>query len=195
MRELHRRWRRQRLLADQRLLAGVLALLMLGATSGRSSEAQATRSASARPAEPSPCLTKAPSRVAANTWVPAHKQLAPAGASAIRLCGYDGLNAKPRFKLAASAFIRNRRVMVELVSEFDALPSLRPGVFACPDDDGSEIIALLAYPDGHEVTISASVTGCSVVSNGDVARSADYGPPGPHLMAQLERLSGYHRDI
>jgi hypothetical protein len=197
MRELHRRWRRQRLLADQRRLAGVLALLLVSATSGCSSEAQATRSASAaaRPAEPSPCLAKAPSRVAANTWAPALKVLAPAGASAIRLCGYDGLNARPRFKLAASALIRNRRLVGELVSEFDALPSLRPGVFACPDDDGSEIIVLLAYPDGHEVTISASVTGCSVVSNGDVARSADYGPPGPHLMAQLERLNGYHRDI
>lgn len=122
------------------------------------------------------------------------KQLAPTGAKAIRLCGYDGLNAKPRFKLAASALIRNWRVVGELVSEFDALPALRPGAFACPDDDGSQIIALLAYPEGHEVTISASVTGCSVVSNGDVARSAAYGPPGPRLMAQLEHLGGYHRD-
>ncbi len=192
----HRRCSGPRLRADRRRLASVLALLLLS-VSGCSTQAQATRSGSAspRPAEPSRCLTKEPRQLAANAWAPAMKQLAPAGARAIRLCGYDGLNARPRFKLAASALIHNRKVVGELVSEFDALPSLRPGAYACPDDDGSEIVALLAYPDGHEVTISASVTGCSVVSNGDVTRTADDGPPGLALMAQLEHLSGYHRDI
>ena len=171
-----------------------MALLLLSATTGRAAQAQTTQSASARPGEPPRCSTTEPQRLAANAWAPALKQLAPADASAIRLCGYDGLNASPRFKLATS-LIRSGRVVNQLVRELDALPPPRPGIFACPDDDGSQILALLAYPAGHEVTISASVTGCSVLSNGDVTRTASDGPPGPRLMAQLERLSGFHSDI
>jgi len=196
MRERHHRWWSwPRLVTDQRLLTGVLALLLLSATTDCSAQVQRAQGASPRHGEPTRCPTTGPPHVAANAWAPALKQLAPAGASAIRLCGYDGLNATPRFKLAASSLIRSRKVVDEIVSELDALPPLRPGVFACPEDDGSQIVALLAYTNGHEVTISASVTGCSVLSNGDVTRTADDGPPGPRLMAQLERLSGYHRDI
>jgi hypothetical protein len=195
-----RRWRwwsRPWLVTDRRPLVGVLALLLLSVMTGRAAQAQAqtARGASPRPGVPPRCFTREPQRVGPNAWAPALKQLAPVGASAIRLCGYDGLNASPRFKLATSSLIRSRKTVDQLVRELDALPPPRPGVFACPDDDGSQILALLAYPDGHEVTISASVTGCSALSNGDVTRTAGDGPPDPELMAQLERLSGFHRDI
>jgi len=79
----------------------------------------------------------------------------------------------------------------ELVSQFDRLPPLR-GAVACPADDGSQIVALLAYPSGHRVTISVGLTGCELVTNGSVHRTAlGMGSPpafGPQLVTQLERL-------
>ncbi|HKN94005.1 MAG TPA: hypothetical protein VJU60_06730 [Thermoleophilaceae bacterium] len=81
--------------------------------------------------------------------------------------------------------------MTKLVDEFDQLQPFPPGVAACPMDDGSFILALLAYPDGHRVRIEVDTTGCRLVSNGDVVRTASgFGTTaGPKLEHQLGRLT------
>ncbi len=142
---------------------------------------------------PVACSPKAPPSIRAAGWSAAHEELAPAGASAIRLCRYSDLNAHPRLALISSRLLRNPGIVRELVSKFDRLPSLS-GAVACPNDDLSQILAVPAYPGGRQVTVSVGLTGCELVSNGSVYRTAaGLGSPpgfGPQLVAQLEQLVG-----
>jgi hypothetical protein len=68
------------------------------------------------------------------------------------------------------------------------------GVTACPDDDGSLVVASLVYRAGRVLTISVSLTGCEEVTNGTVNRTAEgFGSPrafGRQLIVELERLIG-----
>lgn len=125
-------------------------------------------------------------------WPAARKRLAPPGAAAIRLCRYSGLNAHPPLTLAGGRLVRAPGLVAVLVADFDRLLAGSPGAVACPADDGSQILALLAYPGGRTVTISAGLTGCALVTNGSVHRTAaGFGSPpayGPQLVAELERL-------
>ncbi len=118
-------------------------------------------------------------------------QLAPPGASEIRLCRYSGLNARPRLALVSSRLLESQELIRQLLSEFDRLPSIR-GVTACPMDDGSQILALLAYPGGRKLSISVGLTGCALVTNGSVHRTASgFGSPpafGRQLIDVLEQL-------
>jgi len=142
---------------------------------------------------PATCPSKAPAGVPVNLWPAAKRKLAPAGAGAIRLCRYAGLNtAATPGSLVGSRLVRSAPLVGKLVWEFGQLKQAPPGaVFACPNDDGSQALALLAYRHGEEVTISVDMTGCSGVSNGDVSRTASgYGTPvGPRLVAQLAPLT------
>jgi hypothetical protein len=128
--------------------------------------------------------------VPSNTWSQARAQLAPAGATAIRLCRYTGVNAHPPRSLVRSTLLTSRTTVTGLVQNFDRLRSVT-GTFSCPVDDGSEIIAALAYPHGRAVTISVGLRGCQRVTNGAIQRTASgtNGQPGPALVAQLERLT------
>jgi hypothetical protein len=44
--------------------------------------------------------------------------------------------------------------------QFNELPPFAAGAFACPADDGSQIVGLLAYPNGKRVTVTFELTGC-----------------------------------
>jgi hypothetical protein len=114
--------------------------------------------------------------------------LAPAGASTIRLCRYAG---RPHIALVSSRLLRDRRLVGGLARELDRLPPSPAGPVNCPNDDGSQILALLAYP-GRALTVSVDLAGCRLVTNGSVGRTAaGMGSPatlGPQLVAQLERL-------
>ena len=133
------------------------------------------------------------SRIPANSWALTRQVLAPPGASAIRLCRYSGFGADPRLRLIRSVLRTDASLVAELLGKLDRLPAA-PGAFSCPADDGSEIILLLAYPDGHAVTVSVGLTGCERVTNGSAYRTAATigAPPavGPQLLAQLKRLTG-----
>ena len=125
-------------------------------------------------------------------WPAARHNLAPAGASEIRLCRYSGLNAHPPRTLAGARLVKLGGLVAQLVKRFDGLPSGAPGAVACPADDASEIAALVSYPGGREVRISVALSGCLQVTNGSVNRTASgYGPHprrGPRLLAELKRL-------
>jgi hypothetical protein len=171
--------------------ASVLAALAFGLTAcGAASAARPASTHSDPPGRPAACAATAPRRIPSNPWPQARGQLAPAGASAIRLCRYAGLNAHPPRRLRRTALIFNRTTVANLVRAFDRLPSAT-GTLNCPVDDGSQILALLAYPHGHAVSISVGLRGCQSVTNGDLRRTASgtTGQPGPVLIAQLERLT------
>jgi hypothetical protein len=134
--------------------------------------------------------------VPATRWWAATRKLAPVGATAIRLCRYGGLNDHPRLKLLNAALVINRRTVGHVIQEFDSLKQGPAGSVACPSDDGSQILALVAYPRAHRVTISVGLTGCSRVVNGDVSRTAanfaGKNPAGPELVGLLKRLVHGH---
>lgn len=142
---------------------------------------------------PPACPQRVVTRLGPEGWTAARVQLAPAGANAIRLCRYAGLNASPRLALTGSRLVRGSRLVSGLAGELDALQPLPRGVLNCPEDDGSQIVALLAYPGRHVVTIGVGLTGCRVVANGSVTRTAlsFRSPPAAfslQLVPQLERL-------
>jgi hypothetical protein len=163
------------------LAAVTLAFAAFGAASGTAS-----------PVAPA-CPSSAPSNLSPNGWPPAKRRLAPAGADAIRLCRYAGLNsALASGSLAGSRLVRSRTLVGGLVSKFDQLKQLPPGkVFACPDENGSQVLALLTYPSGERVTILVQTSGCGEVSNGDVSRTASGQATsvGQRLVAELTRLT------
>lgn len=87
----------------------------------------------------------------------------------MRLCRYSGLNSPPPpGKLVRSRLLTDRALVSRLVDEFDQLKRFPSGATSCPPDFGSLILALLSYPDGHQVTIEVEETGCQGVRNGDV---------------------------
>ena len=133
--------------------------------------------------EPQLCPAKTPARIAPERSAAARRELAPPGVGSIALCRYSSLNDHPPLSLTHSRLISRQSIVRKLVREFDHLPRGPRGPVACPSDDGSEILALLRYPQGREVTISVHLTGCTPATNGSVSRMATQG-----LIAQLERL-------
>lgn len=186
---LMRRCRHLRLRAAVMLMATTAA----AAIAGCGSSATATIRPQPQPAAPAACSHGAPGTVAAERWTAARHRLAPRGAGVIRLCRYSGLNAHPPLTLVSSRLLNRPALVEQLVSEFDRLPSLH-GAVACPADDGSQILARLAYPGGRQVMISVGLAGCEAVTNGSVHRTAaGMGSPrafGPQLVTQLEHLAG-----
>ncbi|MGA8334422.1 MAG: hypothetical protein WB761_06760 [Solirubrobacteraceae bacterium] len=75
--------------------------------------------------------------------------------------------------------------------ELDALP-LPDGTVVCPDDDGSQVVATLTYPQSRSVAVSVGLRGCETATNGTVSRTASgFGSPpekAPPLVDQLERI-------
>jgi hypothetical protein len=140
---------------------------------------------------PARCAGKAPIELPVNAWAPAHKQLAPPGAKAIRLCRYNALGTRPLRGLARSALLTSARTVQAIVSELEALPAFPRRPLSCPADDGAQIDALLAYAGGNGVLVQIDLTGCTTVSNGSVVRWAGSTDAGRNLLAQTERLTGY----
>ena len=136
------------------------------------------------PPTPAACPAKPLPSLPAQSWPAVQSALAPAGASEIRLCRYSGVNAHPRLALVRSRLLVGAAGVGALVRAFDQLPTGPPGLINCPSDDGSQIVARLAYPAGQRVTITVALTGCTQVTNGSVARTA----VGTSLIGQLERF-------
>lgn len=171
-------------------LLGALATIAVGLSACGAASAAQSAAPARPPSRPAACRFEAPTRVAANPWAAARVQLAPATPTALRLCRYSGLNANQPRRLIASVLVDSRSTLRSLTHRFDQLASAQ-GTFGCPLDDGSEIVARLAYPGPHQVTISVGLRGCNSVTNGDLHRTAAgaAGRPGPKLLAQLERLT------
>lgn len=167
-----------------RATAAVLALIALAAA-GVGARAAAS-------AQPLPCPARALPHVAKNGWAPASEELAPRGAAALRLCGYAGLNGAAPLALERSRLLSGGGLVTHLVDELDALPPYPKAQLFCTLDDGSQVLALFAYPGGRRVTVAVDETGCNRVTNGDLARIAsgyDNTPVGPRLVAELRALT------
>jgi hypothetical protein len=170
------------------LLPGlILTLVLVAASAAANVVARASGGV-----EPESCPPRVLSSVPKNGWAPASQQLAPKDAAALRLCGYPGFDGSaPSLLLERSRLVTGAALVTRLVDELDALPAYPKGLL-CQLDDGSQVLALLAYPHGRQVTVALDETGCNRVTNGDVVRTASgYGdtPVGPQLVAELKALA------
>ncbi len=147
----------------------------------------------AAPGVPPQCARRGPLHLASSTWARSRSAMAPSGPSEVRLCRYAGLNARPTLKLRRWALVTTPAMVSALAADLDALRPIK-GAFSCPTSNGSQVLVLLAYPDGHRLTISVGTGGCGIVTNGRLVRTiADLShknPVGPRLSRQLKRLVG-----
>jgi hypothetical protein len=115
-------------------------------------------------------------------------ELVPTGTTGVLLCRYRGLNpSAKRFRLIASDNVSRASTVAHLRAELDALrPST--GVFACPFDSNALIVAYFHYTGASDDVITVDTSGCELVSNGRVRRTASLAP-GPQLVRELEALT------
>ena len=111
-----------------------------------------------------PCSPLPPDHVAPSHWKAARHAIVPPGPSAVRLCRYRGLGDSPA-ALERTVKVSRPRVLRRLVRRLDGLPDAA-GTYACPNDDGSQVVAHFAYPDGHRLTVAIGFSGCRLATNG-----------------------------
>lgn len=145
----------------------------------------AAQAAATTPAPP-PCPAHSITSVATNHWVAARRELLPPGASALRLCRFNGLVGTGEPKLAGSRAITSAAQIAQLTRDLDALPPYPKLALPCPLDNGAQVDVLAAFPGGRRVTVSYDSTGCNRVTNGDVVSIAN-GYKDEALAARLRR--------
>jgi hypothetical protein len=113
--------------------------------------------------------------------------LVPSGASSLLLCRYYGVNAGASSeRLAASAKMGSSAAMTQLAAALDALLPPPPGI-QCPLDDGSAVLAIFGYDAQPPDPVSIGLSGCLIVGNGYLVRSAR-SSDGMQLLQGLEAL-------
>jgi hypothetical protein len=113
------------------------------------------------------------------------RRLVPRGPSSVSLCRYSARYG--RRVPVAGRLLRKRSygagVAKLLTRAFDRLQPPREGAVSCPNDDGSALLALFAYPHRLPVAVTISLSGCPSARNGVVVAE-----PTASLIARLERL-------
>jgi hypothetical protein len=141
---------------------------------------------------PVPAASSCPARLpatVASARTGAGMELVPAGVRSLLLCSYRGLNpAGTAHELDQTRRVRSAAELDWLVRTFNALPA-RSGLTGCPMDDGSAVLAIFGYRTAPPVEVSVGLTGCRVVQNGAITRTASL-TPGPALLARLASLLG-----
>jgi hypothetical protein len=114
--------------------------------------------------------------------------LVPAGAETLLLCSYRGLNPPGRqaHDLLAQRTVTEPAEVATLSRQLDTLRPAPPLV-ACPLDDGSEVVASFLYREAPPDPVTVGLSGCELVSNGRLTRTASL-PPGPALLGRLTAL-------
>jgi hypothetical protein len=114
-------------------------------------------------------------------------QLLPGIPCEIVLTRYAGLPASPGIQLIGRADVRGAYLLRQLTMELNALrPSSSSNV--CPNDDGSEIKAVVEYAHRQTRRLTVGLSGCAEVQQGSLSRSA-LGRTGERLLKQLVRLT------
>ena len=113
--------------------------------------------------------------------------------SAGRSLPLHGLNAVPRLGLARKRSVRNRRTIQALTRRINSLPRQRPAIYACPFDDGSEVLIVFGYPDRGNERVTVGLRGCSSVHDGKVVTSALPSRDGAGLLSLLRALTSASR--
>lgn len=175
----------RRVTRKQRQPVTRLVLILALAAGVACSTAAATRTTAASdPSCPGRLPTSEPSARPGSS-----QKLVPPGASSLLLCSYHGLNPAALARtLERSGHLDRGSLLTAIVAEFDALPASL-GMTGCPMDDGSAILAVFSYAGPPTSPVTVGLTGCRIVGNGHITRTASL-PPGPMLIAQLTAILG-----
>jgi hypothetical protein len=98
--------------------------------------------------------------------------LVPDGSRQLMLCRYTGLNDHDPAALSAQKLVQAQPTVTSLAAEINGLPAPPSGPLSCPADDGSEVLAFFRYASGSDNPVSVALTGCRLVSNGAITRTA-----------------------
>ena len=115
--------------------------------------------------------------------------LLPGEPCVIELSRYEEISDA---QLVGRSIVRNRSIVGRLTTEFNALPPVPMGIYGCPDDNGSKVVAILRYGTGQRLRLAITLSGCPVAKRGSVTRSA-LGSVGDRLISELERLTPSYR--
>jgi hypothetical protein len=158
----------------------LIALLVAGAIAASAGAAHALHDAS--PSCPPRLPASDPSARPGST-----ETLVPAGPQSLLVCAYHGLNPRSLAgRLARSGSIGAGSELSTIVDEFDALHA-SVGLSGCPMDDGSTILAIFGYPQPPSSPATVAPTGCRIVGNGHLTRTASLAP-GPTLIERLNSI-------
>jgi hypothetical protein len=173
----------------KRSLAVVSVALALGATAcGAGSRAAPQPGSAVRGAASLRCPPRAPQlRVAGK--LRSGTRFAQVGASVLVLCRYRGLNATPPRRLARARRIASVARITELTRILDSLPARGRRMYACPMDDGSEIVLLFGYRSRRPERVVVGLRGCMIITNGRVGTLALLSRKGSHFVRRLKALT------
>lgn len=115
----------------------------------------------------------------------ADKMLVPAGARTLLLCRYSGTESRTVgfHRLLSTTYLTSARKVARLASELNALPPAN-GAYACPNDNGTAIIARFGYAKGGANPVRVGLSGCELVTNGKLNAIGD----GKSVISQLANL-------
>ena len=146
-------------------------------------------SASASGVAPPAACPGSDRHAAVSTRPGATRALVPAGARAVLLCRYSGLDGPGgAFRLERHGLVGDETTVAHLTRELDALtPST--GVYHCPSDSAADLVAHFLYANGPQDPVTVDLTGCNGVTNGHVHREAGTSAAGRSLVGALVRLT------
>ncbi len=128
-------------------------------------------------------------KAAVSTRPGAARALVPAGARAILVCRYSGLNAPGgAFRLEVHSLVSEQATVARMARELDALAPTT-GVYHCPSDSAAALVARFLYATGPQDPVTIDLTGCNVVTNGHVHREAGTSAAGRSLIRNLVQLT------
>lgn len=136
---------------------------------------------------PGSCPAHGPTTVYSSRTA-ANQSLVPPNPDRLLLCRYSGINPHNGGQaLIAHRLVTSRAKVSRFADEFNALPTFPPGIFNCPADFGTAIVAYFGYPSGPGDPVRAALTGCTGVTNGHLNRTAAF-HNGTKLLGQLKAL-------
>jgi|SRR5579884_1823120 len=123
-----------------------------------------------------------------STRAGADQMLVPGAPRTLLLCRYSGTNSRAVGvdRLLSSRYVTSARTVSRLAGELNALPPAT-GAYACPNDNGSAIIARFRYAKGGSDPVTVGLSGCEVVTNGHLHAIGD-GKPVINQLAKLAPL-------
>src|SRR5579863_3778756 len=124
----------------------------------------------------------------------ARKELVPAGAVKLTICGYNGANATavtPQCGLIDAGGTFDRRVINRIATQLDRLKPAH-GVYHCAAEVGGKDVLTFEYSSGPAVVLTLDTGGCGTVDNGHVLRMASNTPLTRELTALSPSALGIH---
>jgi hypothetical protein len=112
------------------------------------------------------CPRRLPDLVANPGVVNLSEKLVPLTATRLDVCRYGPLVADTPLTVKSHFTVVDRATVADFEAAANLLAVLAPGpAHNCPDDNGEALVAIFSDPR-HEVTVRASLSGCSLVTNG-----------------------------